>query len=69
MDTIKFLRIVYTDLIVAVSSVSANSIKRFFLAPIWLCSSRSCFLAMFTIWSAITLSKILLRVFSKVIGR
>jgi hypothetical protein len=34
IDTIKSFRIAYTDLIVAASSVSANSIKRFFLAPI-----------------------------------
>jgi len=34
INTIKSLRIVYTVLIVVVSSVSANSIKRFFLAPI-----------------------------------
>jgi len=54
---------------VVASSVSADSIKRFFLAPIWLCGSRACSSAVSTIWSAITFSKILLRVFSKVIGQ
>jgi hypothetical protein len=34
IDTTKSLYIAYIDLIVAVSSVSANSVKRFFLAPI-----------------------------------
>ena len=38
----KSLRIAHADLMVAVSSVSANSVKRFFLAPIWLCGSRAC---------------------------
>jgi hypothetical protein len=68
INTIKSLRIAYIDLIVVASSVSANSVKRFFLAPIWLYSSRAYSLAVSTIWSAITFSKILLRVFSKVIG-
>jgi len=54
---------------VVASSVSANSVKRFFLAPIWLCGSRACSSAVSAIWSAITFSKILLRVFSKAIGR
>jgi len=49
IDTIKSLRIAHTVLIVAVSSVSANNIKRFFLAPIWLYSSRACFSTIFTI--------------------
>ena len=69
INTIKSLRIAHADLMVAASSVSANSIERFFLAPIWLYSSRACFLAVSAIQSAITLSKILLRVFSKAIGR
>jgi len=34
INTIKSLCIAYAVLIVAVSSVSANSVKRFFLAPI-----------------------------------
>jgi hypothetical protein len=34
IDTTKSLRIAYADLIVAASSVSANSVERFFLAPI-----------------------------------
>ena len=54
---------------VVVSSISANSVKRFFLAPIQLYSSRACSSTVSTIQSAITFSKILLRVFSKVIGR
>jgi hypothetical protein len=69
INTTKSLRIAYTDLIVAASSVSANSVKRFFLAPIWLYSSRLYSLAMSAMRSAITFSKILLRVFSKAIGR
>jgi len=54
---------------VAVSSVSANSIKRFFLAPIWLYGGRVYSSAVSAMRSAITFSKILLRVFSKAIGR
>ena len=69
INTIKSLRITYTDLIVVASSVSTNSVKRFFLAPIQLYSSRVYSLAVSAIQSAITLSKILLRVFSKAIGR
>ena len=69
INTIKSLRIAYAVLMVAASSISANSIKRFFLAPIWLYSSRACSSTVFTIWSAITFSKILLRVFSKAIGQ
>jgi len=34
INTIKSLRIAYIVLIVAASSVSANSVKQFFLAPI-----------------------------------
>jgi len=34
INTIKSLRIAYTVLMVAASSVSANSVKQFFLAPI-----------------------------------
>jgi len=34
INTIKSLYITYADLMVAVSSVSTNSVKRFFLAPI-----------------------------------
>jgi len=34
INTIKSLRIAYVVLIVVVSSVSANSVKRFFLTPI-----------------------------------
>jgi len=34
INTIKSLRIAYAVLIVAASSISANSVKRFFLAPI-----------------------------------
>jgi hypothetical protein len=40
INTIKSLYITYTDLIVVASSVSANSVKWFFLALIWLYSSR-----------------------------
>jgi len=54
---------------VVVSSVSANSVKRFFLAPIWLCGSRAYSFTVSAMWSAITFFKILLRVFSKAIGR
>jgi len=69
INTIKSFCIAHAVLIVVVSSVSANSVKRFFLAPIWLCSSRAYSSAVFAIWSAITFSKILLRVFFKAIGR
>jgi len=65
----KSFRIAHTVLMVAVSSVSANSVERFFLAPIWLCGSRACSSAVSAIRSAITFSKILLRVFFKAIGR
>jgi len=34
INTTKSLRITYIDLMVAASSVSADSVKRFFLAPI-----------------------------------
>jgi len=54
---------------VAASSISADSVERFFLAPIWLCGSRVCSSTVSAMWSAITFSKILLRVFSKAIGR
>jgi len=69
IDTTKSLRIAHADLIVAASSVSADSVKRFFLAPIWLCGRRACSSAVSTMRSAITFSKILLRVFSRAIGR
>ena len=69
INTIKSLYIAYIDLIVVVSSISADSVKRFFLAPIWLYSSKAYSSAVSAIRSAITLSKILLRVFSKAIGR
>jgi hypothetical protein len=69
IDTIKSFYIAYAVLIVEVSRVSADSIKQFFLAPIWLYGNRACSSAIFTMWLAITLSKILLRVFFKVIGR
>jgi len=65
----KSFRIAHAVLMVVASSVSADSVKRFFLAPIWLCGSRACFSAVSAMWSAITFSKILLRVFSKAIGR
>jgi len=54
---------------VVASSVNANSVKRFFLAPIWLYGSRACSSTVSTMWFAITFSKILLRVFFKAIGR
>ena len=54
---------------VVASSVSANSVKRFFLAPILLYGSRAYSSAVFAMWFAITFSKILLRVFFKIIGR
>ena len=69
INTTKSLRIAHADLIVAASSVSANSVKRFFLAPIQLYSSKAYSLAVSAMRSTITLSRILLRVFSKVIGR
>jgi len=69
INTIKSLRIAHADLIVAVSSVSANSVKRFFLASIWLYSSKAYSLAVSAMRPAITLFKILLRVFSKAIER
>ena len=53
---------------VLASKVSANSVEWFFLAPIWLYSNRAYSLAISTIRSATTLSRILLRVFSRVIG-
>ena len=59
----------YIDLIVVVSSVSTNSVKRFFLAPIWLYSSRVYSSTVSAMRSTITFSKILLRVFSRVIGQ
>jgi hypothetical protein len=34
INTIKSLRIAYADLMVVASSVSTDSVKRFFLAPI-----------------------------------
>jgi len=64
IDTTKSLRIAHAVLMVAASSVSADSVERFFLAPIWLCGSRACSSAVSAIWSAITFSKILLRVLS-----
>ena len=54
---------------VAVSNINTDSVKSFFLTPIWLYNNRAYSLAISTIWSTITLSKILLRVFFKVIGR
>ena len=45
IDTIKSLYIAHADLIVAASSVSTNSVKRFFLTPIWLYSSKAYSLA------------------------
>ena len=54
---------------VLVSRVSTNSIKRFFLTSIQLYSNRACSLAISAIRSATTLSRILLRVFSRVIGQ
>ena len=69
INTIKSFRIAYAVLMVAASSISANSVKRFFLAPIQLCGSRACSSTIFAIQSAITFSKILLRVFFKAIGR
>ena len=53
---------------VVVSSISTNSVKGFFLTPIWLYSSRAYSSTVSAMRSAITFSKILLRVFSKVIG-
>ena len=69
INTIKSFYIAYADLMVAASSISINSIKQFFLAPIWLYSNRVYSLAISAIWSAITLFKILLRVFFKAIGQ
>ena len=54
---------------VLASKVSADSVKRFFLAPIWLYSNKVYFLAVSAMRSTITLFSILLRVFSKAIGR
>ena len=69
INTIKSLCIAYVVLIVVVSSISTNSIKRFFFALIQLYSSRVYFSAISVMRSTITLSKILLRVFSRAIGR
>ena len=69
INTIKSFYIAYIVLIVVASSVSANSVKQFFLAPIQLYSSRVCSSAISTMRFTITFSKILLRVFSKAIGR
>ena len=63
----KSLCIAYADLIVAASSVNTDSVKQFFLAPIWLYGSRVCFSAMSVIQSAITFFRVLLKVFSKII--
>ena len=54
---------------VLLNRVNTNSVKRFFLAPIWLYSNKACFLAVFAMRFIITLFKILLRVFSKAMGR
>jgi hypothetical protein len=53
INTIKSFRIAYADLTVAASSVSANSVERFFLTPIWLCGSRAYSSAISTMRSAI----------------
>jgi hypothetical protein len=63
----KSFYIAYMDLIVVVSNISADSIERFFYAPIWLCGSRVCSLAVSAIWFNTTLFKILLSVFFRVI--
>ena len=36
IDTTKSLRIAHADLMVAASSVSADSVERFFLAPLYI---------------------------------
>ena len=54
---------------VLISKISTNSVKRFFLAPIQLYSNRAYSLAVSIIRSTTTLSRILLRVFSRAIGR
>ena len=54
---------------VLVNRVNADSVERFFLAPIWLCGSKACSSAASAMRSTITLSRILLRVFSRAIRR
>ena len=56
-------------LIVLASKINTDSIKQFFLAPIWLYNNRAYSLAVSAIYSVTTLFKILLRVFFKAIGR
>ena len=53
---------------VLVNKINTDSVERFFLAPIWLYGNKACFSAVSAICSTITLSKILLRVFSKCYG-
>ena len=69
IDTTKSLYIAYADLIVTASSVNTDSVKWFFLAPIWLYGNRVCSSAMSVMWSIITFFRILLKVFSKTIGQ
>jgi len=63
MNTIKSFASPMADLIVVVSSVSANSVKRFFIAPISFIGV-ACSLAGST-YSLLYFSKIVLRVFSR----
>ena len=58
----------YVVLIILASRVNANSVERFFLALIWLCGNKACFSAVSAIYSAITLFRILLKVFFKAIN-
>ena len=54
-------------LIVLVNKVSTDNIERFFFTPIWLYNNKAYFLIIFTMQSVITFSKILLKIFFKVI--
>ena len=69
INIIKSFSIAYMVLMVLASRVNADSVKRFFLAPIWLYSNKAYFSTVFAICFTITLFKILLRVFSKAIGQ
>ena len=69
IDTTKSFWIAYAVLIVLVNRVNTDSVERFFLAPIWLCNNKAYSSAISAIYFIITLFKILLRVFFRVINQ
>ena len=69
INIIKSFWIAYAVLIILINKVSTDSVERFFLAPIWLCGNKAYSSAVSAIHSIITLSRILLKVFFKVIGQ